>query len=256
MRILIGAAFTFGMLLSGPSAGRADEQQELRAVIDKAIKAVGGEAKIEKNSKAATWKGKGSIHAMGAAIPYTAEVAIAGFTKSRVQVDGEVDNVKFSVVIVYDGKQGWRKISVNNMDMLMELTKEQLNDQREEAHANQVSSLLPLKGKEFTLSSLGDVKVNDRPAVGIKVSHKGCRDINLYFDKESHLLIKTERRVRDEMADQEVNQETFFSAYKDFDGYKQYTKIDVKRDGKQFVDMEVSDYKAVDKLDDNLFMKP
>ena len=58
-------------------------------------------------------------------------------------------------------------------------------------------TLVPLTGKEYALSSLGELKVNGRPAVGIKAKKKGAADLDLWFDKKTRLPVKAEMRVTD-----------------------------------------------------------
>src|SRR5947199_8063195 len=128
---------------------------------------------------------------------------------------------------------------------------------REELYAAGVETLVPLTGKEFKLTPLGEVKVGARPAVGVRVSHEGRRDINLFFDKEKYHLLKVERTVKDFMAGgQEVRQETAYGDYKDVEGIATAHKFDIKRDGKDYVDGEMTEVKLHEKLDDSLFTKP
>ena len=114
---------------------------------------------------------------------------------------------------------------------------------------------MPLKGKAFRLAPLGEVNIDKRPARGVWVSSKGHRDVNLYFDKETGLLVKTETRVKDDN-DQEVTEETFLGDYKEVQGTKQATKLTVKRDGELYLESEVTDYRLAEKLDDRVFAKP
>src|SRR5262249_57573220 len=103
-------------------------------------------------------------------------------------------------------------------------------------------SVEEVTGKEFEVSGVGEVKVGDRTTTGIRVSQEGHRDINLYFDKENLHLLKVERTVKDFMAGgQEVRQETIYGDYKDVEGVATAHKFDVKRDGKDYVDGELTE---------------
>jgi hypothetical protein len=55
---------------------------------------------------------------------------------------------------------------------------------------------------------------------------------------------------------QEYTQETTFADYKDFDGIKKATKVEVKRDGEKFQEMEVTEFKVLDKVDPDAFAEP
>jgi hypothetical protein len=89
------------------------------------------------------------------------------------------------------------------------------------------------------------------------VSVEKRKDVNLYFDKECGLLVKSENRaIAQEQGGKEVNQEIFYSEYKEIDGAKVATKFLIKHDGKKFVEAESHDIQAAGKLDDSVFGKP
>src|SRR5262249_51138631 len=128
---------------------------------------------------------------------------------------------------------------------------------QEELYAQSVETLVPLRDKAFTLAPVGEVKVGDQPAIGVRVSRKDHRDISLFFDKDKGLLLKSERIVKDEMAGgKEVLQESVYSNYKYTDAGLAAMKITIKRDGKPYVDSETKEVKLDEKLDDAVFGKP
>jgi hypothetical protein len=99
--------------------------------------------------------------------------------------------------------------------------------------------------------------VADKPAVGVKVSHKDHQDVNLYFDKDSGLLVKMEHKTKaQEEGNKEVTQEDIYSDYQDIGGAKIPMKLTILRDGKKYVEGEASEVKAVDKHDEKTFAKP
>jgi hypothetical protein len=114
---------------------------------------------------------------------------------------------------------------------------------------------VPLKDKAFTLAPLGEVNIDKRPALGVRVSSKGHRDVSLYFDKRTALLAKTEARVKDDDG-QEVTEETYSSDYQEVQGTKQAMKFTIKRDGKPYLEGEVTEYKLSESLDESMFAKP
>jgi hypothetical protein len=234
----------FALLLGAAGPSKADDQGDCQALIAKAVKAAGGEENLAKY-KAMTWKEKGTFYGMGAGIPYTGTYAVQWPGQFRMEIEGVF-------TIVLDGDKGW----VKDQGGTKEMTKEQLAEQKESQYAGWVSTLLPLKDKSYQLAPLGESKVADRAAVGVKVSSKGHRDVNLYFDKESGILVKSDRRAKDEMSGQEVNQEAYYADYKEVAGLKLPMKITIKRDSKQFVEAENLDLKPVEKLDASVFAKP
>src|SRR5262249_8374773 len=141
--------------------------------------------------------------------------------------------------------------------MVMDMGEDIVKEIKEAIFLMQMGGLASLKDKEkFKLTPLGETKVNDKPAVGIKVESKGRRDVGLWFDKESGLFNKIERRTMDFMANQEVSEERIITAYRDIDGLKTAKKVTVMRDGKKFLEAEVEEVKFLDKIDDGEFAKP
>ena len=111
-----------------------------------------------------------------------------------------------------------------------------------------------MKDKAYTISLVGEDKVGETPAQVVRVSHKDRRDVNLFFDKKTHLLLKTEARAKDDTG-QEVNEERFYSDYND-KGLKQPKKMTIKRDGKTYMEAEILELKVDQKFDDSSFEKP
>lgn len=241
---------SLSMALALAASLRAEGKADAKAVIDKAIKAAGGETNLAK-FKAMTWKDKGTFHGLGMPLPYTGAMAIQWPDQSREAIDSEAMGQKFTMIMVVNRDKGWLKIN----DMVpMELDKDKLAEQKEDLHASYVSTLLPLKDKAYTLTALGASKLGDQAVVGVKVSSKGHRDVQLFFDKETGLLAKSANVVKEE--GKEINQEAYYSAYKEVAGVKQPMKIKINRDGKLYVEAENSDIKPADKLDDAVFAKP
>jgi hypothetical protein len=244
---------TVMVLVAVAGAARAGEQAATRAIIEKAIQARGGEDKLAQ-MKAMTFKSKGKLYGMGEGTDYTGEWAIQPPDKIRFQINFDASGMKVALVLVFDGKQGWLKINDNTID----LDEDAVAEAKEDFHAGRVETLVPLlKDKGFELSPLGDSKVGDHATVGVRVAHKGHRDINLYFDKKTGLLLKNERTIKDQMlGGQERRQETLHSDYKEVNGLKHPMKLVIKRDGEKHVEGEMTDFRTEDKLDDAVFGKP
>jgi len=137
------------------------------------------------------------------------------------------------------------------------LLEEHLKEMKEEGHSVRVGSLAPLlKDKAYTLTYLGEIKVGDKPAVGVKVQTKGFREIDLWFDKASGLMVKTQRTTYDLTARKEVLKETYLSDYQEANGVKHARKVRIDQDGKKLLEGEITEYKVLDKVDDREFAKP
>jgi len=243
-------AFGLGFLGMATTPVRADDAAP-QAVLEKALKAHGGEANLAKfSASAVTFKGK--FHGMGQALAMTGTLSTHRDDRLKMDIEVEAGGQKFRFATVLNGAKGWVRIADNTA----ELDKDQLAEAQHGANAAWVGTLAPLKGKPFTLDGVGESKVDGKPAVGIRASREGRRDVNLYFDKETGLLLKTETRVKDEASGQEVTEETFLSDYKDVQGTKQPMKFTTKRDGKLHTEGEVTEVTLAEKHDADVYVKP
>lgn len=237
-------AFLGVSLLVAVAAPSQGDEKDCRAIIDKAIRAVGGEEQLAKY-KAQTFKEKGSFYGEGAAQPYTGKYAVQWPNQFRMEIEG-------AFTLVLDGDKGWFSMGGNTQEM----TKEQLAQQQESQYAGWVATLRPLKETGFHLSPLGESKVGDRAVVGVKVTHKGHNDVKLFFDKEHGLLLRYEYRHKDARTGKDAEMVSTFENYKEFSGLKFPTKMDIKRDGDKFVEADIEDVKFQEKLDPGVFAKP
>jgi hypothetical protein len=229
-----------------------EDEAALRKLIARAIEAQGGEANLAKWS-AVHYKGTGKFYGIGGeGLPVTIEATLQGANQQRFVVELKVADMGVKLVKVVNGDKGWSKL---NKDKTQAMTKEVLAEEREQMYGAWVATLLPLKGKGFKLAPLGEVKVDGHEAVGIRVSHAGHRDVRLFFDKKNHLLVKSEMTIKnvEDGSNKEMIQEILYSDYKDVAGAKQAMKLSAKRDGKRYVEGEISEAQPKGKLDDSEF---
>lgn len=247
MRTIVSLAII--ALLLVPAIGRADEQADVQKLIEKAAKALGERAG---RHQASALKMSGKFYGVGEGIDFTAEFKTQDPGQSRADIAIEVAGSKIEILQVVNGDKGWKSTAGNIEDT----SKEELDEQKEGMYAEKVARLTVLKEKGYKLLSLGEKKVGDRVAVGVKVSHDGHRDVSLYLDKESDLLLASERRVKNVMANQQFAQETPYGDYKDVNGRKQAHKLTINHDGKRFIEGDISDFKNLEELDASTFAKP
>jgi hypothetical protein len=245
------AVLAFGFLLAVAVPARADDAADARALVEKAVKAHGGQEKLEK-LPAVTLTMKGKVHVMEQVFPFSGEIITVGEDKLKLDIEIEAGGMKLRIVNVLAGHKGWNKMG----DKTDELDKDKLAEIHAQAYSGWVSTLAPLKDKRFTLATIGEMKIDNKPALGVKVTSKGRRDVDLYFDKETGMLVKTETRVKDDASGQEVTEENFPSGYKEVQGIKHAMKFIVKRDGKLFLEGEATECHLAEKLDASVFAKP
>jgi hypothetical protein len=252
MRTMFCSLLGIGLVLAGARAGRADEQAEMKALLDKATKALGGKALLTKY-KGLTAKGKGKIHVGTNAFAFTEESYWQVPTQYRFDLNLDVMGNSVSEKIILDGTKGWVKIG----EQTAKLPKDAFTAFKDVFHAIRlVMRPLDARDKAFKLSGLGEMKIGDRPAVGVKITHKSYPDVDIYLDKESSLPLQAELRSKDDVGGKEVAYTLLFSDYKKFGDLKTYTKLVWKKDGNKYIERETTEIKGEEKLDADLFAKP
>jgi hypothetical protein len=240
-----------GILALGTAARAADDTP--KDVIIKAIKAHGGEDVLEKN-KAGTSKGKGKITLpMVGEVDFTQESAHMLPDKFKESIELSIMGQNISIVTLVNGEKASLIVNGKAMD-LPDVVKQALKGA---GHGIKVGRLVPLiKEKHYELSLIGEEKVEGKPTIGIRVTAKDQKDINLYFDKESNLLTKVETRSIDPNTQKEINEERIILEYKkNKDGIQVPKKLLVKHDGEKFLEIEMSEVELHEKLDESEFMK-
>lgn len=251
MRTLLGVGCVAVLLAGG--AARADDAADVKAVLDKAIAAHGGADNLTKY-KAVNMQIKGKLlGVIGDSVDFTGDIASQLPDRLRFEMSLTVMGTDVKITQVVKGDKGWAAVN----GMVMELSKEQMAEAKEQMYVSRVTRLVALRDKAYKLSPLGEAKVEGKDAVGVRVEHKDRRDVSLYFDKKTGLLLKTETRGKDPMmGDKEFTAETFYDDYKKVDDLPVAHKVSIKRDGKPFLETENSDVKLAEKLDDSTFDKP
>ena len=81
--------------------------------------------------------------------------------------------------------------------------------------------------------------------------------MKLYFDKTTNYLIKVEyKTIAEDLGNKEVIMDVTMSDFKDVDGAKVAYKRIVNREGKKFVEAELTEFVPVGKLDAKVFARP
>lgn len=99
------------------------------------------------------------------------------------------------------------------------------------------------------LNTVPEQKVNGRPVVGVRLTPEKGPELKLCFDKETGYLLK-------EQSGNDKSVYTIFSDYKKFDDIPVAGKTAPNRALLYIPALELVEFKAVDKFDDNLFKQP
>jgi hypothetical protein len=249
MTRIINCVLATGLLLGSGRLSAADD--DAKAVVDKAVKALGGADKLGA-AKIVSWKTKGKIHRNDSDNEFTSKVIAQGVERFRQEFNGEFNGNPVKGVTVLDGDKGWRKFGEEGSA----LEDAALANQKRLAYLQAVSQIPSLlNGNDFKLEDGEDEKVDGKPAAVVKVTGPDSKEFQLFFDKESGLPVKMTAKVAGRQGNEFV-QVTTFGNYKDFDGIKRATKVESTRDGKKYLESEVTDFKVLDKVDPKTFAEP
>jgi hypothetical protein len=247
MRTGIGWALAV-TLAAAPS--RADDRDKALAVVSEAVKAHGGETALAK-LQTFVRKSAGQMTVAGKEVPFAEEHTAQLPLRWKRETEMRAGEQKLRVLLVVNGDKGWQSAG----GAVLDLGAERLRELREDGYAQWLTTLLPLtKDPALQIAPLPEVKVNGEPAAGVKVSSKGRPDVKLYFDKKSHLLVRSERQASE--GGETVSKEQTYSGHKDFDGVKLPTKVSVVVGGKKFSETTEAAYRFPEKVAEGTFAKP
>jgi hypothetical protein len=225
-------------------------------IINKSVKALGGEARLAK-ARATTSKVKGTFVLGDNAFEFTIKQTMDGLDRTQSTFEGDFGGNKSTTVTVIDGRKGW--IKEGEMEV-RELDGEEVADDKWSRFSQSIDLMLvSLKEKHLKVrtETVSGVTVGHKLAAGVKVTGPDDKYFTIYFDKVTSLPVKVVANMPDpESIGQEFTQETYFSDYKDFGGIKRAKKIEMKRDGETFIKIELLDVKVLDNVDDRTFAKP
>jgi len=251
MKRFLGVVLATTFVLSLGASARAADEKDAKAILDKGIKALGGEENLSK-VKAASWKTQGKVNINGEDNDFTSSATIQGLDHFRSEFEGEFGGNKIKAVSVLAKNKGWRQFGDQNM----EFDADALANEKRSAYLQVIPTLLvPLKDKNFKLEAAGEKAVGGKPAVGLKVTPPDGKDFTLYLDKESGLPVQLVAKVVGFMGE-EFTQESTYSDYKENSGIKKAMKISTKRDGEKFIEVQITEFKVLDKVDPKTFEEP
>jgi hypothetical protein len=226
---------------------------ETRLILEKGIRASGGAEKLTRY-RGLVLKGEGKVSVGNETIPFTGTWHTQGLDKSRTLIAVRLNKgaPAFESCTVVNGSTGWRKEDGGTK----ELEGEWLFEEKEHLYLNWVTMLVPLREQQYKLTLLPEGKLNNKPVVGIGVSAQGHRDIKLFFDRDSGLLVKTERKVRDVDNKQDIVEAILYSDYKEVNGVQVAMRYRAAWDGTDYADVQMTEARVYEKLDDKWFQKP
>ena len=237
MRTLVLAAIA--IVTATTSTWAADEP---KTIIEKAVKAHGGADKLNKllGYKATM---KGTIDAMGNDAEMNAKLVGQHPDMAKVEGTISIGGQDIKLLQIVNGKK--YDIAINGMKI--DLPDDAKDDVQFSVYTAGFTQITPLLKPEFTLTAAPDADVDGKPASGVIVSRKDTRDLTIYFDKKTGLIVRMAHKAKTDKG--EVNREETFSNYQDVKGLQIPHQSLRKDDGKTTQDLTISDYEVLEKVD-------
>jgi hypothetical protein len=228
------------LLLAG-AVPAVHAQESAHSVIQRAVAAHGGLDKLSR-ARADRTRMRGVIYVGKSAVPFASEVTVQLPKKYRsVMTLREGDKTR---VVIHEVDGDSTSITIDGTTQPVQGT--HANQLRQTFELESAMRLAPLlDGKKFTLTALGEFKLNNQAVVGVLVKGSGQRELKLYFDKQTALLVKTEQKV-DGGDGKDVVQEAFYRDHRDVGGYRRPGRAAAYRDGKKIMEAELIDAVRLD----------
>ncbi len=232
----------------GPPPSPAERDEALKR-LDKAIAAHGGIKALAK-LQTIVQKMKGSMYDPNrGSFPTEQELKIQFPDRLRLSSKISTPEGIKTVYIGVNRDSGWYGPEAS----IVEMPDDTFTDQLGELYLRRAQTLIPLRDEEFRLKPVNGIEVDGKPTVGIRVIHKKWPSLNLYFDQESSLLVRSVGLFI--QAKSKSVREMNFLDYKSFGDLTLPTRFVERLDYVTRVECTI-DYSFPTKIDEKEFEKP
>jgi hypothetical protein len=221
---------------------------EPRAIVERAIEAAGGKAHLE--SLPAFHAITSGSSATGERLRQEAFHQLPDHLKQLQQIIRGETVKETSIGLM--GESGW----IHANGRTAPLSPVLLAPLLEAANLVRAVRLTPLLTDSYRLTPLPGAQIDGRAVVGVSAAATNRRDLKLYFDHETGLLVKVERQVIDPLSRQESTEERYLRDYQKANGVLAARHIVVERDGKPYMEAKVEKIEYLPRLDDSVFRQP
>jgi len=168
MRKLLSRGLIVALVLGLTYQAFGQGAGDAKAIIEKAITAHGGAKNLDK-LKATRMKGKGKVTIMDMDFPFTIDLQQQMPSQNKTVLKLNIMDKEISIVQVLNGDKGWTSVEGTTKDSEVD----EITQMKASQYTARVSMLTPLLEKGFTLTALGESKVNGKEVLGVKVVAAG-----------------------------------------------------------------------------------
>jgi hypothetical protein len=251
MRKYLALGMVYGVLFGAANVACSADGDDSKAIVDKAIKAAGGEAKLaDVKALTATLKGKASEG--GKVTDFTMEASVQGMSQFRLDAELSRNGMQLKMALVFNGDKAMQS-RMGTEEVVPEALVKVFGDVLYGFRL--VNTPTELKNPALTLAPLGEIMVDGKPAVGVRVTKANKPDVNIYFNKATGYPVKAEMKFTN-TAGQEQPLEFEFKDYQDISGVRHFSNVTMKVGDLLILECALSDIKLLQKLDASVFEKP
>jgi hypothetical protein len=234
MKKLLVAFAIFGSLIA--NAQSADE------IIAKSAAAVGGLDKFNA-IKTATMSGVMTVQGMDL------NISLQMINKKAVRTDIEV--MGQSVTVVYNDGAGWQLNPMTGNNEATDLPKEALEEAKWQCYVS--NGLIDYKERGMSAEYKGEETVDGKKMFVIKLSSADGRNNTYYVNQADYLVYKT--IAKRNVMGQDVEAETVYSNYKEYNGVKVATTRATNFEGQTVQEMNFDKIEFDKPIDASVFKK-
>jgi hypothetical protein len=230
----------------GAPAG-IDLSETAKKVVARAIQAHGGRELLTKN-RADKVKLQGKMVVGKVEIPYTAEtlVQLPGQFKNTIQFNQGKKEVALTQVI-----DGTRAAIWVNGDR-QKLSTAQALDLRQTLDLNRAMRLVGLlEDSAYNLKYLGQTEEGEQKTHVVRVLRKDMRELRMFFDAKTGLLVKTEHPV--DFQGKQMLQEEHYSDFRDLSGFRRPVRMTVYRGGLKILESALTQVSYFESIEPSRF---
>ena len=236
MRKLLFVLFSFALISA--QAQTADE------IVQKYATAMGG---LDAFNKVQTLKMTGSVNAQGMTLPLTIQIVNGKAMRTDVDVMGK------SIINVYNNGKAWKINPYAGAPTATEVTGPELSDFK--AQSMLASQLMDYKARGHQVELEGQEDVDSVKTFKLKLTSKDDGKVTTYFINATDFTV-VKSVGKKEMQGQEVDLETYFTDFKDFNGLKISTTRTQKVEGQVLQEVKFDKIELNVPVDEKIFEMP
>ncbi len=241
-----GAASNRGASRTPEPAG-ADLSAAAKQVIERAIEAHGGKALLSK-VHADRVKLKGKLVVDKVEVPYSAETAVQlpNQFRNTIQFNQGKKDVVMTQVLNGESVAVWINGKQQKIPPAME------EEIRQNFALNRAIRMLALlEDPGYELKYLGKDEDPARVLHVVRINHRGLRELRMFFESGTGLLVKTEHPV--DYQGKQYLQEERYSDFRSLSGFRRPVKMEVIRGGQKLLEASLTEVHYPESLPPELF---